>query len=181
MNRCRILALAMAAGMTAMALAAAACGGGGQGVFLPGRTQIQGTYVNEDDSSEYLELKEGGDFFVKEEGIGFSGEWEIEDSTITFHMGETGLAARATLDNGRILDEDGKVWVKGERGSEAASLDDLAAAACEDMSTVSGSDDWEAYNRAEERAQGAGHSTSDLDDALRKSCPDVFSEYVDNQ
>jgi len=159
----------------------AACGGGGRGVLAPGKANVYGTWVNEADSSEYFELKQDGTYFLKEGGIGYSGEWEIENNTITVHVGETGVAARATLKDGKILDEDGKVWVKGQRGSEAANLDDLAERACEDMSSVSGSDDWETYNAAEGRAKDAGYTTSEFDDALRELCQDIFSEYVDNQ
>lgn len=95
-----------------------ACGGDDGGIFRPGTGGVHGIYVNEDDSSEYLELDQDGTFFLKEMGTGFSGEWEIKGNTITFHMGEMGLAARGTLEDGTIVDEEGKVWVKEEQGSE---------------------------------------------------------------
>ena len=174
----RVLALLV---LSVLLFDTAACGGGGRGVLAPGKANVHGTWVNEADSSEYFELKQDGTYFLKEGGIGYSGEWEIENNTITIHVGETGVAARATLKDGKILDEDGKVWVKGEPESETADLTGLAERACEDMSAVSGSDDWQIYNQAEERASRAGFTTSELDDAVRELCPDIFSEYVDNQ
>lgn len=99
-------------------LGLAACGGDEAGIFRPETEGVHGTYVNEDDPSEYLELDKDGSFFLKEMGVGYSGEWEIEDDTITFHIGEMGLAARATVEDGRIVDEEGKVWVKEGEGRE---------------------------------------------------------------
>lgn len=56
-----------------------ACGGDGGGIFRPGTGGLHGTYVNEDDPSEYLELNcKDGAFFLREADLRFSGEWEIE-------------------------------------------------------------------------------------------------------
>jgi outer membrane protein assembly factor BamB len=101
------------------ALGLVACGGGKAGISRPEAEGVYGTYANEDDPSEYLELNEDGKFFLKEMGVGYSGEWDIENDTITLHMGEMGLAARAALEDGRIVNEEGKVWVKKAGAQEA--------------------------------------------------------------
>ena len=76
-----------------------------------GKTGINGTYVNEDNPDEYLELNDDGTFNLNEYGIGWTGEWEIDGDTITLSF-PTGFAARGELKGNKIFDEDGKVWVK---------------------------------------------------------------------
>ena len=92
------------------------CSGGGTSVPSSAERGITGKYLNEDDSDEYLELKKDGTFFLREGGVASSGEWEIEGDTITIHVGESGLAGRGTIEDDRIVDEDGVVWVRGGDG-----------------------------------------------------------------
>ncbi len=116
----KILALVAAiAGL----LVLAACGGDGESIPRADGDGLHGTYVNQDDPSEYLELREDGTYFLQEMGLSLSGEWEVEDRTITLRDDETGLTARATIDSGRIFDEEGKVWVKEGGAQEEASED----------------------------------------------------------
>ncbi len=71
-----------------------------------------GTYVNQDNSGEYLELKKDGTFYLKEIGIGFTGEWEIEEDVLTLSFAQLGLAVRGKLKGDTIIDEGGKIWVR---------------------------------------------------------------------
>lgn len=84
------------------------------GVVSCGTGDISGTYVNEDNPSEYLELNEDGTFYLKEMGVGFDGEWEAEGNELRLHL--MGMVATAEIKGNEIYDEDGKVWVK-QRGA----------------------------------------------------------------
>ena len=72
---------------------------------------VAGTYVNKANSSEYLELKANGEFYLRELGMGLTGEYEIEGDTITLKL-DMGFAARGRIRGDTITDEDGKIWVK---------------------------------------------------------------------
>ncbi|MBA7714162.1 hypothetical protein ES703_123179 [subsurface metagenome] len=77
------------------------------GVVSCGTGGISGTYVNEDNPSEYLELNEDGTFYLKEMGLGLDGEWEAEGNELRLHL--MGMVATAQIKGDKILDEDGKV------------------------------------------------------------------------
>jgi hypothetical protein len=72
---------------------------------------VSGTYVNKDNPSEYLELKRDGTFYLKEMGMGFTGEYEIKGDKITLYL-PLGLAAKGEIRGDIIIDEEGKIWVK---------------------------------------------------------------------
>lgn len=72
---------------------------------------VAGTYVNKANSSEYLELKANGEFYLRELGMGLTGEYEIEGDTITLKL-DMGFAARGRIRGNTLIDEDGKIWVK---------------------------------------------------------------------
>lgn len=72
---------------------------------------VTGTYVNKANSSEYLELKANGEFYLREAGMGVAGKYEIEGDTITLEL-EMGLAVRGRIRGKSIIDNDGKTWGK---------------------------------------------------------------------
>jgi len=72
---------------------------------------VTGTYVNKANSSEHLELKANGEFYLRELGMGITGKYEIEGDTITLKF-DMGLAARGRIRGNTIIDEEGKTWVK---------------------------------------------------------------------
>ena len=83
------------------------------GTFGCGTGSISGTYVNEDNSEEYLELNGDGTLYLKEYGVGLTGNWKIEGDVITLSFPSMmGIAAKAEIKGNKIYDEDGKVWVK---------------------------------------------------------------------
>lgn len=93
------------------------------GVFVVGRdggekAGIVGTYYNQANPEEYLELNVDGTFYLKEMGIGFTGEWTVEGDVITLSF-PAGFAARGHITGNTITDEEGKIWVK--RGASGAT------------------------------------------------------------
>lgn len=72
---------------------------------------IYGKYINQDDSSEYLELDKDGTFYLREMGIGFTGNWKIKGDEIIL-MFSLGIAAKGKIEGDTIIDEDGKTWKK---------------------------------------------------------------------
>ena len=76
-----------------------------------------GKYVNQDDASKYIEIKADGTFDnYNEEGILYSGKWEVKGSEIIFSVEiEQGvLRAAGTVEGNIINDNDGLVWVLEE-------------------------------------------------------------------
>ncbi len=47
-----------------------------------GKSGFAGTYINQDNPSDYLELKPDGTFYSYEGGIGFNGEWEVKGNEL---------------------------------------------------------------------------------------------------
>ena len=78
-----------------------ACGGG-----------VEGTYVNESHSQDYLELRSDGTFFMEEGGQSVSGSYRIDDAKITLSL-PSGAATRGTMSGDVLIDSDGDRWVKG--------------------------------------------------------------------
>lgn len=74
-------------------------------------SSVTGRYVNKDNSREYLELKSDGTFYCKESFMGFSGRYKVEDDMIILRL-EGGITARGRIRGNRIIDDDGKIWVK---------------------------------------------------------------------
>lgn len=81
-------------------------------------SQLVGTYVNPNDSSEYLDLRTDGTFLLIEFATEFPGTWSVEGNTITLDYDEFGSAfnATGTIDGNTIHDQEGKSWVKQEGG-----------------------------------------------------------------
>ncbi len=76
-----------------------------------------GKYVNQDDSSEYVEIKADGTYLLKMNGGEFMGEWEVKGNEIRFYReDELGMVRKAagTVEGNIIHDYDGIVWVLEE-------------------------------------------------------------------
>jgi len=80
--------------------------------LVGGEAGPYGKYVNRDNSDEYLELRQDGTFYLKEMGVGFTGEWEMKEDVLRLYLSELGLAVEGRLEGGKIVDDDGKVWVR---------------------------------------------------------------------
>jgi hypothetical protein len=81
--------------------------GGATGCGIVG---VPGTYVNQDDPSEYLELKPDGSFYLKEAGMGVAGKWEVKGNEL--RLSWAGFTMRGEIRGDRITDREGKTWVK---------------------------------------------------------------------
>ncbi|MDD4986363.1 MAG: hypothetical protein PHQ43_11355 [Dehalococcoidales bacterium] len=92
------------------------CGKGSGDVLAGGG--VGGTYVNEDNSREYLELDSDGTFYCRESGIGISGSWEVEGDTLALIV-TGGMEFYAKIRGDRLEDEEGKVWVKTKQASRS--------------------------------------------------------------
>lgn len=89
------------------------------GIFLLGSAcfgnatcGVCGTYVNQNNPSEYLELKADDTFYLEEYGMAVHGTWEIEGDTITLKLEGIPTATKGTIHGNTIIDGEGKVWVK---------------------------------------------------------------------
>jgi len=71
---------------------------------------ISGTYVNEDNPEEYLKLNEDSTFYLEEYGISVTGEWEVKGGELKLSL--MGIVVTAEIKGNKIIDEEGKVWVK---------------------------------------------------------------------
>lgn len=71
----------------------------------------EGKYVNSNNSSEYIELKSGGNFFSQESGVGFTGKWEVKGDSLILTL-PIGLSVSVKIENGHISDNYGKTWIK---------------------------------------------------------------------
>jgi hypothetical protein len=89
------------------------------GIFLIGSAccetavcSVCGTYVNQENQSDFLELKPDGTFYQEEAGISLYGTWEIEGNTITLRLEGLPFAVKVTIQGNTIIDPDGIPWVK---------------------------------------------------------------------
>lgn len=76
-----------------------------------GGSSVEGTYHNVDNASEYIELKGNGEFYLKAAQMDTSGKYAIKGKVIILNPGSR-LAARGTIENGMIIDNDGTRWKK---------------------------------------------------------------------
>ena len=81
-----------------------------------GGKSIVGEYVNRDNSAEYLELRHDDTFYLEVRGVGLTGTYKVEGTTIILEF-NIGLADRGTIKDNTLVDlglprEEGKTWVK---------------------------------------------------------------------
>ena len=73
-----------------------------------------GKYINTKDSSEFIDIHANGTFALHESGMKAEGTYRLEKSKVLFDFKMYGksFTAKAELVDGRIRDEQGKVWAK---------------------------------------------------------------------
>jgi hypothetical protein len=74
------------------------------GIIGCGTSSVAGTYVNQDNPSEYLELKKDGTFYSHEMGIVLTGEWELDGDKIIFKL-PIGIALTGTIKGDTITSD----------------------------------------------------------------------------
>ncbi|HEV3038657.1 MAG TPA: hypothetical protein VHA33_12855 [Candidatus Angelobacter sp.] len=82
---------------------------------------IAGTYVQQRDRKEYLELRGDGTFFLRERGVGVSGHYRVDGEVVTLTLDGSGRAIQVKLQGGTLVDDGGQLWVKGEKPLTASS------------------------------------------------------------
>lgn len=72
------------------------------------------TFINKNNENEFIELKEGNQFILRERGVTAQGEYQIEGNELLLHFtfGNKSYSASAAYDGSTIKDNEGKVWVK---------------------------------------------------------------------
>lgn len=98
MKKCLLIGLAIMLAVSAM------------GIVGCGKAGIAGTYISEDNPDEYLELKADGTYYLKEGGLGVTGEWETSGNELRLEL--WGFVVTAEIRGNKLYDPDGKVWVK---------------------------------------------------------------------
>ncbi len=71
---------------------------------------VAGTYVNQDNPSEYLELNTDGTFYLEEAGMSISGQWEVKGSKL--RLSWMGFVVTGEIKGNKIYDDEGKIWVR---------------------------------------------------------------------
>ena len=75
------------------------------------KTLPAGTYVEQKEPKNYLELKSDGTFFLQKDGGGYPGKYEQDGENINMKA-DVGFASRLTIRGGTLTDTDGYLWVK---------------------------------------------------------------------
>jgi uncharacterized lipoprotein YehR (DUF1307 family) len=75
------------------------------------KTSITGTYYNQKNKSEYVELKSDKTFFLKEYGIECIGTYSVNGKTITLNTSD-GKPSTGTISGNTIVDDENIVWEK---------------------------------------------------------------------
>jgi len=73
--------------------------------------RIPGTYVCAAEGKS-LVLRSDGTFRISAANRGFDGTYQLTDHTLTLKTDQGGFAGTATIVDGGIRDEEGKVWVR---------------------------------------------------------------------
>ncbi len=72
---------------------------------------LSGKWVSERGGNRYREFKSDGTVFVQEGAQAGYGTYEIDGDTLIFKS-PSGRAAKSTIKDNKIIDEDGEAWVK---------------------------------------------------------------------
>jgi hypothetical protein len=84
-----------------------------------------GTYVSQRNPDNYVELRRDGTLHGREMGIEYEGTWELDGNVLTERFPEMGITVRYTLEDGKIITDEGGEWVKqSQLPKETTSLRD---------------------------------------------------------
>jgi len=76
-----------------------------------GSSGVVGNYYRTGHSGDILEINKDGTFYCKEDGIGFSGTWQVKDDKLRLIL-TGGITAETRIVGEQIVDEDGEIWLK---------------------------------------------------------------------
>jgi hypothetical protein len=75
------------------------------------KTLPAGTYIEQKEPKNYLELKLDGTFHLLKDGGSYAGKYEQDGENINMKA-DAGFASRVTIRGGTLTDSDGYLWVK---------------------------------------------------------------------
>ena len=75
------------------------------------KTLPAGTYVEQKEPKNYLELKADGTFLLQKDGGSYAGKYNQDDKNIDMKA-DAGFSSRVTISGGTLTDTDGYLWVK---------------------------------------------------------------------
>ncbi len=81
-------------------------------IASPAPTQVSGLFINSGNRAEQLQLNGNGSFSLTEGGRSYTGRFSVHENRLVLMIAETGTSAIATIQGGKILDNDGKTWVQ---------------------------------------------------------------------
>ena len=82
-------------------------------IAQPAPPQVSGLFINAGNRAEQLQLNSNGSFSLTEGGRSYTGRFSVHENRLVLMISETGTSAIATIQGGKILDNDGKTWVQG--------------------------------------------------------------------
>jgi major membrane immunogen (membrane-anchored lipoprotein) len=75
------------------------------------KTLPAGTYVEQKEPKNYLELKADGTFLLQKDGGSYAGKYNQDGENIDMKA-DAGFSSRVTIRGGTLTDTDGYLWVK---------------------------------------------------------------------
>jgi hypothetical protein len=91
-------------------------------VAEPAPPQVSGLFINSRNRAEQLQLNGNGLFSLTEGGRSYTGRFSVHESRLVLMVAETGTSAIATIQGGKILDNDGKTWVQAASAAGGVTL-----------------------------------------------------------
>lgn len=83
-------------------------------VLLSGCVEQEQKYYSEKNSSDYIILYSDGKYIVSEQSKGLSGYYKVENDTIFLVLEPFGNTYKLKKENGVLIDEEGKKWIKSK-------------------------------------------------------------------
>lgn len=80
-------------------------------IIYCGGSNVVGTYYSPGYSGDILEINKDGSFYCKENDIGLSGTWQVKNNNVRLTL-MAGIIVECRLVDDKIIDNDGKVWLK---------------------------------------------------------------------
>ena len=80
-------------------------------LFSCGGSSVEGTYYNVDNATEFIELKNNGEYYLKAGNLDFSGKYRVNGNEITLNP-DNRLTATGKIEKGMIIDSGGTRWQK---------------------------------------------------------------------
>jgi hypothetical protein len=74
-------------------------------------TQLMGMFINSANTEEQLQLHADGSFSLRQGGPAYTGRFSVRDAKLVLVFSHNGVSSIAKVQDGQILDDEGKTWV----------------------------------------------------------------------